>query len=114
MPGDVVTEDQHIVDVMTDKATVEIPSPAAGKVISIKGTPGQMLAVGSEILVLQVEGQGNIGALPREAPSASKPVARTRKADALKAASALAKALPSTSERRPADVKAGLCNAHAG
>src|SRR6478736_6383860 len=73
-PGDVVDEDQHIVDVMTDKATVEIPSPAAGKVISIRGAPGQMLAVGSEILVLQVEGQGNIGTLPKmEAPSASKP-----------------------------------------
>jgi len=64
-PGDMVAEDQHIVDVMTDKATVEIPSPAAGKVISVKGTPGQMLAVGSDILVLQVEGPGNVGALPQ-------------------------------------------------
>jgi 2-oxoisovalerate dehydrogenase E2 component (dihydrolipoyl transacylase) len=107
MPGDVVTEDQHIVDVMTDKATVEIPSPAAGKVISIKGTPGQMLAVGSEILVLKVEGQGNIGALPREAPKASKPVPEPAKPTA-KAAGALAKALPSTSERRPAASKPGF------
>ena len=73
-PGDMITEDQHICDVMTDKATVEIPSPAAGKVISIKGTAGQMLAVGSEILVLQVEGPGNMGATPRqEAPSPPKP-----------------------------------------
>ena len=58
-PGDVVEEDQPIIDVMTDKATVEIPAPAAGKVLSVKGAPGEMLAVGSAILVLEVEGPGN-------------------------------------------------------
>lgn len=50
--GDFVNEDQLIVDVMTDKATVEIPSPVAGRVLSIVGEPGDVLAVGSEILVL--------------------------------------------------------------
>jgi 2-oxoisovalerate dehydrogenase E2 component (dihydrolipoyl transacylase) len=102
-PGDVITEDQHIVDVMTDKATVEIPSPAAGKVISIKGTPGQMLAVGSDILVLQVEGQGNVGAQPQQqAPSPSKPAHEPAKPAPSKPASAPAKAAPSTAERKPA------------
>jgi 2-oxoisovalerate dehydrogenase E2 component (dihydrolipoyl transacylase) len=91
-PGDIVTEDQHIVDVMTDKATVEIPSPAAGKVVSTRGTPGQMLAVGSEILVLQVEGPGNVSAaLQRQAPSSLKPAAEPAKPPPSKTASTPAK-----------------------
>jgi len=102
-PGDMVTEDQHIVDVMTDKATVEIPSPAAGKVVSIKGTPGQMLAVGSDILVLQVEGPGNIGAQPQQAaPSQPKSARESASAAPSKAASVPAKPAPSTAERKPA------------
>jgi 2-oxoisovalerate dehydrogenase E2 component (dihydrolipoyl transacylase) len=101
-PGDVIVEDQHIVDVMTDKATVEIPSPAAGKVIWTKGTPGQMLAVGSEILILQVEGQGNIGSLPtRETPSASKPTLEPAKPSS-NGAGLATKPPPPATERRPA------------
>jgi 2-oxoisovalerate dehydrogenase E2 component (dihydrolipoyl transacylase) len=101
-PGDMISEDQHIVDVMTDKATVEIPSPAAGRVMSIKGTPGQMLAVGSEILVLQVEGSGNIGALAqREAPSAPRPAPEPAKPAPSKVASAPAKPAPTAAERKP-------------
>jgi 2-oxoisovalerate dehydrogenase E2 component (dihydrolipoyl transacylase) len=100
-PGDMITEDQHIVDVMTDKATVEIPSPATGRVISIKGTPGQMLNVGSEILVLQVEGAGNIGA-QREAPSPPKPEPEPAKPRPSTAASAPAKPAPAAAEPKPA------------
>jgi 2-oxoisovalerate dehydrogenase E2 component (dihydrolipoyl transacylase) len=98
-PGDTITEDQHIVDVMTDKATVEIPSPVAGKVISITGVPGQMLAVGSEILVLQVEGPGNMGAAPQQELSQQKSVPEPQKAAPSKPASAPAKPAP---DRRPA------------
>ena len=102
-PGDMITEDQHIVDVMTDKATVEIPSPAAGKVISINGTPGQMLAVGSDILVLQVQGQGNIGARPQQqAPSSAKRAPEPTKPPLSKAVSAPARPAPSAAERKPA------------
>jgi len=49
-PGDVVAEDQPLADVMTDKATVEIPSPVAGPVLALGGEVGQMLAVGAELL----------------------------------------------------------------
>ena len=102
-PGDMITEDQHICDVMTDKATVEIPSPTAGKVISTKGTAGQMLAVGSEILVLQVEGPGNMGATPQQqAPSPPKPASPPAKPPPAKAASPAVKPAPSATERRPA------------
>jgi 2-oxoisovalerate dehydrogenase E2 component (dihydrolipoyl transacylase) len=57
--GDTVVEDQALADVMTDKATVEIPSPVAGTVIARGGDVGNFLAVGSELIRLQVEGAGN-------------------------------------------------------
>ena len=54
-PGDVVGEDQHIVDVMTDKATMEITSPVSGKVVAVYGDPGDMLAVGAELIEFSTE-----------------------------------------------------------
>ncbi|GAA4396004.1 2-oxo acid dehydrogenase subunit E2 [Tsukamurella soli] len=70
-PGDTIVEDQPVVEVMTDKASVEIPSPATGTVVWVKGAPGEMLAVGSDILILQVAGPGNMTAAPvsSEGPS---------------------------------------------
>ena len=59
-PGDVVAEEQVLADVMTDKANVEIPSAVAGKVLSISGKPGDVIAVGSEIIRIEVEGKGNV------------------------------------------------------
>jgi 2-oxoisovalerate dehydrogenase E2 component (dihydrolipoyl transacylase) len=61
-PGDVVAEDQVLADVMTDKATVAIPSPVAGKVVALRGEPGQSMAVGSELIRLEVQGEGNVKA----------------------------------------------------
>jgi len=55
-PGDVVAEDQVLADVMTEKATVEIPSPVAGKVLALGGEVGQSLAVGSELIRIELEG----------------------------------------------------------
>lgn len=59
-PGDEVKEDQVVADVMTDKATVEIPSPVAGKVMELGGQPGQLLAVGAELVRIEVAGEGNV------------------------------------------------------
>ena len=66
--GDIVAEDQPLADVMTDKATVEIPSPVVGKVISLGGDVGQVMAVGGELIRLEVEGEGNVkaGAAPAQ------------------------------------------------
>lgn len=61
-PGDTVKEDQVLADVMTDKATVEIPSPVHGTVLGLGGKVGQALAVGAELIRLQVEGAGNAAA----------------------------------------------------
>ncbi|WP_426176958.1 dihydrolipoamide acetyltransferase family protein [Massilia sp. TWR1-2-2] len=71
-PGDSVVEDQVLADVMTDKATVEIPSPVHGTVVALGGALGQALAVGAELIRLEVEGAGNVvagkaAAAPREA-----------------------------------------------
>lgn len=57
--GDNVSEDQILADVMTDKATVQIPSPVSGTVIALAAKPGTVMAVGSELIRLQVEGRGN-------------------------------------------------------
>ncbi|RRD43700.1 2-oxo acid dehydrogenase subunit E2, partial [Comamonadaceae bacterium OH3737_COT-264] len=60
--GDMVREDQPLADVMTDKAAVEIPSPVAGKVLTLQGQLGEMMAVGSELIRIEVEGEGNVSA----------------------------------------------------
>lgn len=57
--GDMVVEDQVLADVMTDKAMVDIPSPVHGKVISLGGEPGEVMAVGSILISIEVEGAGN-------------------------------------------------------
>ena len=69
--GDAVAPDQTLADVMTDKATVEIPSPVKGRVVALGGEVGDVLAVGSELIRLEVEGAGNLAAesaTPRRAP----------------------------------------------
>lgn len=58
--GDMVVEDQVLADVMTDKAMVDIPSPVHGKVIALGGQPGEVMAVGSELIRIEVEGAGNL------------------------------------------------------
>jgi len=55
--GDAVSEDQHLVDVMTDKATIDIESPVDGKVLEVAGEVGDTIAVGSMLLVIEVEGE---------------------------------------------------------
>ena len=55
-----VREDEVIASVMTDKATVEIPSPVEGKIIWLGGEIGEVLAVGSPLVRLEVDGAGNV------------------------------------------------------
>jgi 2-oxoisovalerate dehydrogenase E2 component (dihydrolipoyl transacylase) len=55
--GDAVTEDQGLADMMTDKATVEMESPVTGKVIEVAGEVGDMIPIGSTLVVIEVEGE---------------------------------------------------------
>ena len=48
-PGDVIEDDQPLVEMSTDKAVVEIPAPVSGRVLSITGKPGDVVAVGAEL-----------------------------------------------------------------
>lgn len=68
-PGDVVDEDQTLVEVMTDKATVELPSPVPGKIVACNGDPGEMIAVGSVLVELETDGE----AATQETPGQSIP-----------------------------------------
>jgi len=54
-PGDTVTEDEVVVEVMTEKAAVEVPAPVSGRVLSTTGSPGDLVPVGSELLVLETD-----------------------------------------------------------
>jgi len=70
--GDSVAEDQILADVMTDKATVEIPSHVAGKVLSIDAAVGQVVAVGTEIIHIEVAGSASQAASPPDSLAMTK------------------------------------------
>ena len=80
--GDTVKEDDPILSVMTDKATVEIPSPCDGTVASIVGDAGDILPVGGVCIVFDVDGEGN--ASEASEPVEEKPAAKEEKPAAKK------------------------------
>ncbi len=55
--GDTVSEDEEFVDMMTDKATVPMESPVTGKILEIAGGEGDMVSIGSMLVVIEVEGE---------------------------------------------------------
>ena len=72
--GDTVKEDDPILSVMTDKATVEIPSPTDGVVKSLVGEPGTILAVGQVCIEFETDGEGTpVEEAPVEEPEAPEP-----------------------------------------
>ncbi|PXX38980.1 MULTISPECIES: dihydrolipoamide acetyltransferase family protein [Burkholderia] len=111
--GQTIAEDQPLADVMTDKAAVEIPSPVSGKVLELGGRIGEMMAVGSELIRLEVEGDGNLkqGAPVRDAKAKAEaaPVQTTAAArsvpvaDAPAAAPAAAATPDRAANRAPAE-----------
>src|ERR1700710_427266 len=66
--GDTVAEDQQLADMMTDKATVEMESPVAGKVIEVAGEVGDMIPIGSVLVVIETE--GDVAGASRDKPEA--------------------------------------------
>ncbi len=73
--GDGVKEDQDLVEVMTDKATVTIGAPKAGKVTELKGEVGDVIPVGQILVVLEVDGGGGARESAGSAPAEAKPAA---------------------------------------
>jgi 2-oxoisovalerate dehydrogenase E2 component (dihydrolipoyl transacylase) len=75
--GDQVSEDQPIVEMSTDKAVVEMPSPVTGRVVSLGGQPGDQIAVGAELIVLETgEGQAAAAAPQSDANADTKLAAK--------------------------------------
>jgi 2-oxoisovalerate dehydrogenase E2 component (dihydrolipoyl transacylase) len=102
-PGDAVTEDQLIVEVMTDKAAVEVPAPVSGRVVSVTGAPGDKVAVGSPLIVFDV-GEGaaaNGGAGRSPEATTPPPPAQAAPINAPMPAAALAPASPSARAASP-------------
>ncbi|SHH58227.1 dihydrolipoyllysine-residue acetyltransferase [Cognatishimia maritima] len=74
--GDVIAEEDPIVELESDKATMEVPSPAAGKVLEIKVAEGDNVSEGSLILVLEADGASAAPEAPAaEAPAPAAPAA---------------------------------------
>lgn len=72
--GDDIAEDDNMVDVMTDKATVELPSPVSGKVKALNGEPGDIIATGTVIVEIEVEGEvPNQEDIPKPEPEPKQP-----------------------------------------
>ena len=67
-PGDEVSEDDVLVEVMTEKAAVEVPAPVTGRIVSTTGQPGDMVAVGAELVVLETASGAASGAAAPAAP----------------------------------------------
>jgi len=65
--GDVVFEDSRLADVMTDKATVEMESPVAGRVVELAGEVGDRIAIGSALVVIETDAEG-VETAPAPAP----------------------------------------------
>ena len=100
-PGDVVAEEAVIVEVMTDKASVEVPAPVSGRVLSTSGAPGDLVAVGAELIVFETD-------VDAASPPASAPAA------AASAASTAARGGASASQRSGGAQSAGGTSASQG
>jgi len=83
-PGDLVQEDQVMCEVMTEKAAVEMPAPVTGRILSIQGAPGDMVAVGSELVVFDTDATsaaaGDAPAAKTPPPAPAEPLAPQRRA----------------------------------
>ena len=95
-PGDTVSEDQLIVEVMTDKAAVEVPAPVSGRVLSVTGAPGDKVAVGSPLIVFELSEGAN--------PAATVAASAVPATPAVKAAPTPAPTPASTAAAAPAPV----------
>src|SRR5215468_4059403 len=71
-PGDAVARGQGLAEVMSDKATMEVPAPFAGTVTGLSATPGSKIKVGEVVLTYNPTGEGN-GADSRPNPPAPFP-----------------------------------------
>lgn len=99
-PGDKVEADQAVAEMMTDKATVEVPSPAAGVVKELKSKEGDVVEVGNVMLVIDTDGAGAAPEKKEEPAPAKKDAPAQAKAPAA-AAPAPSRATTTTTHQAP-------------
>jgi pyruvate dehydrogenase E2 component (dihydrolipoamide acetyltransferase) len=80
-PGDTVKEDQPMVEVMTDKATVTITAPKAGKILETRGNEGGVVPVHSVLVVFDISGSGDALPTAPATPEAKRESAATAVGD---------------------------------
>jgi len=68
--GDVVREDDALVEMSTEKAVVEVPAPVGGRIVALNGGPGDVVAVGAELVVFETEAGAGAAEQPAAAPAA--------------------------------------------
>ena len=73
--GDVVQEDQIVAEVMTEKAAIEIPAPVSGRVVRTRGEPGDVIAVGSELIAFETDAAAAVPPATATRPAAAAPPA---------------------------------------
>jgi pyruvate dehydrogenase E2 component (dihydrolipoamide acetyltransferase) len=100
-PGDTVEEDQSVVELMTDKATVSVPAPRSGKVVSLHGKEGEIAKVHHPLLTLEVSGAAPAVSAPAHGAAAA-PAATSAPVAAARAVESTAKVLATPVTRRMA------------
>ncbi|HVM36852.1 MAG TPA: biotin/lipoyl-containing protein, partial [Sphingomicrobium sp.] len=105
--GDEVAEDQQLADMMTDKATVEMESPVAGKVVELAGEVGDQIPIGSVLAVIETDGTADV-ALPASDQDGQETTGDGERTDTVAMADgavapteAMEEQLPSTAEKSP-------------
>jgi 2-oxoisovalerate dehydrogenase E2 component (dihydrolipoyl transacylase) len=116
--GDEVHEDQALADVLTDKATIEIPSAVAGRVLALGGEVGQVLAVGAELIRIERAGGGDAAtkeavARPQDTPAPAEAAPTVQSTSAPTTARAAPAPAPVTAPAVPADRPAATAAAPA-
>jgi 2-oxoisovalerate dehydrogenase E2 component (dihydrolipoyl transacylase) len=98
-PGDLLKEDQPLVEMSTDKAVVEIPAPVSGRVLTISGKPGDVIAVGAELATFDTADSGKAKSEPGPAATATQTASPAPAGHSAAAASPPAAATHSTQVR---------------
>jgi 2-oxoisovalerate dehydrogenase E2 component (dihydrolipoyl transacylase) len=99
-PGDTIAEDEVIVEVMTEKAAVEVPAPVSGRVLSTTGAPGDMVPVGADLIIIETGAEAARQAAPSPPVATAVTTAQREPAAHAAGANGAAAAPPSAAQAR--------------
>lgn len=110
--GELIAEDTPLVEMSTEKAVVEVPSPVSGRIVSLTGNPGDVVAVGAELAVFETDAEAPAAPAP-PAPQASAPQVTAPQVTAPQVSSAATLTSPAASRLASAPVATGRSRAQA-